>query len=102
MDHKYTWKIGVELGANRQLAMSKPLVPDVCLADLYNGRRFLVQAVFDAKPIDTAGPHMPRRVIQTWPFGTLTPDQLSALRARHKYTPSEADAPLTDIVIVSK
>jgi hypothetical protein len=96
--YKYTWKIGVELAANRLLETAKPLADDVCLADLYTGHKYLVQKVFEAKSIDKAFPEMPDTAIQTWPVGTLTDDELNALRQRAMYTPGQFSRPFEAIV----
>jgi hypothetical protein len=68
------------------------------LEDLYTGHKYLVQKVFEAKSIDKAFPEMPDTAIQTWPVGTLTDDELNALRQRAMYTPGQFSRPFEAIV----
>jgi hypothetical protein len=96
--HAYTWKIGLEIYSNRQLDTNKPVGENTLLLDLFNGKKYLVQAVYKAGPNDREWAFLPDTVIHTWPAGLLSEPDLKELRARAKYTPNEFCGPYGDIV----
>jgi hypothetical protein len=96
--HDYTWKIGLEFSSNRKLETNKPVTENTVLIDLHDGHRYLVQAIYPAKPTDREWPFLPDTVMHTWPVGSLPEDELSKLRERAKYTPDEFCCPLADVV----
>ncbi len=98
--YEYTWKIGIEHATGRALNTNRPVVENTVLFDLYTGHRYLVQKVYGAQPKDKIWSQMPDTAIQTWPVGTLTEDELSGLRERVQYMPSESSRPFEDIVFV--
>jgi hypothetical protein len=96
--HDYTWKIGLEFSSNKKLQTSKPVTENTVLIDLYNGHRYLVQAIYPAKPKDKEWSFLPDTVMHTWPVGSLSEDELSRLRERANYTLHEYRGPLVDVV----
>ena len=96
--HDYTWKIGLQFSSRTGLRTNKPLAENMVLIDLFDGHRYLVQAIYPAKPKDKEWDLLPDTVVHTWPVGTLSEDELSKLRERAKYTPDEFCGPLGDVV----
>ncbi len=96
--HDYTWKIGLEFSSNRKLQTNSPVTENTVLIDLYDGHRYLVQAIYPAKPIDREWSWLPDTVVHSWPIGSLPEDELSRLRERAKYTRDEYCGPLADVV----
>jgi len=68
------------------------------LIDLYDGHRYVVQAIYPAKSRDKEWDFLPDMVVHTWAVGSLSEDELQKLRERAKYTPPEFSCPLADIV----
>jgi hypothetical protein len=96
--YDYTWKIGLQFSSNTKLQTNKALTENTVLIDLYDGHRYLVQAIYPAKPTDKEWAFLPDAVVHTWPVGSLSEDELSKLRKRAKYTPPEFCGPLADVV----
>ena len=96
--HDYTLKIGLEFSSRKKFRTNKPVTENTVLIDLYDGRRYLVQAIYPAKPKDKEWLWMPDTVMHTWPVGSLPEDELSKLRERARYTPDEFCGPLADVV----
>lgn len=96
--HDYTWKIGLQFSSRTELRTNKPLAENMIPIDLFDGHRYLVQAIYPAKPKDKEWDFLPATVVHTWPVGKLSEDELSKLRDRAKYTPDEFCGPLGDIV----
>jgi len=48
--HEYTWKMGLEYCSRTKLRTNRPLAENVVLTDLYNGQRYLVQAIYPRIP----------------------------------------------------
>jgi hypothetical protein len=96
--HDYTWKIGLQFSSGTELRTNKPLAENMVLIDLYDGHRYLVQAIYQAKPRDKEWGFLPDTVVHTWPAGSLSADELSKLRERAHYTPPEFGCPLADVV----
>ena len=96
--HEYTWKIGLEHWSNRKLETNKPVTVNTVLIDLYDGHRYLVRAIYPAKPTDRAWPFLPETVMHTWLVESLPEDELNKLREREKYAPNEFCAPLGAVV----
>jgi len=94
--HNYVWKIGLQFSSNVTLRTNKPVTEDTVLIDLYDGHKYLVQTVYPAT--DREWPSTPEKVMQTWPIGSLTEDELSKIRDRAQYTPDELAGPLGDVV----
>jgi hypothetical protein len=95
--YEYTWKIGVEANSSAILATDRPLSEDVVLVDLYNGKKYWVEAVHAAKESDSGSRSKP--VAHTWPVGSVQEDELSELRAKARYVRDEYSLPLADIVL---
>jgi hypothetical protein len=68
------------------------------LIDLFDGRRYAVQLIFPAGPKDREFEIMPETAIQTWPAGSLSGEELAALRARANYVPDDFCGPRADVV----
>ncbi len=96
--HDYTWKCGLEFSSSTKLSTNKPLTENTVVIDLYDGRRYLVQGIYPAKPKDKEWDFLPDTVVHTWPIGSLPEDELTRLRERAKYTPDEYCHPLADVV----
>jgi hypothetical protein len=96
--HDYTWKIGLQFSSRTELRTNKPLAENMVLIDLYDGHRYLVQAICPAKPKDKEWDFLPDTVVHTWPVGALSEDELSKLRERAKYITDEFCRPLGDVV----
>ena len=97
--HDYTWKMGLEYSSRTRLRTNKPLVENMVLIDLYDGRRYLVQAIYPAKPGDKEADFLPDTVVHTWPVGSpLSEDELIKLHKRAGYTPAEFGGPHLDVV----
>jgi hypothetical protein len=96
--HDYTWKIGLQFSSRTKLQTNKPLTENTVLIDLYDGHRYLVQAICPAKPRDKEWDFLPDTVVHTWPVGSLPEDELSKLRDRAHYTPDELAGPLGDVI----
>lgn len=96
--HDYTWKIGLEFSSRRKLETNKAVTENTVLIDLYDGRRYQVQAIYSAKPTDREWSFLPDTVLHSWPAGSLPEDELSKLRERATYTPDEYCGPLADVV----
>ena len=71
------------------------------LIDLYDGNRYVVQAIYPAKPKDKEWSFLPDTVMHTWPAGFLPEDELGKLRERARYIPDEFCGPLADVVFFS-
>lgn len=98
----YTWKIGIESSSRRELRTNKPVAEGAVLIDLFDGRRYLVQSIYPAKPTDREWSFLPETVIQTWPVGLLSTADLGALRTKAGYTQNELCGPLGDVVFFPK
>jgi hypothetical protein len=98
MPHEYTWKIGLQFSSRTRLRTNKPLAENTVLIDLYDGHKYLVQAIYPAKPTDREANFLPDTVVHTWPVGSLSKDELSKLRENAKYTPYEFAEPLDYVV----
>jgi hypothetical protein len=96
--HDYTWKIGLQFSSRTKLRTNKPLTENTVLLDLYDGHRYVVQAIHPAKPRDKEWDFLPDTVVHTMPAGTLPEAELSKLRERAKYTPYDLAEPLVDVV----
>ncbi len=96
--YDYTFKIGLDFSSSTKLQTNKPVTENTVLIDLYDGRRYQVDAIYPAKPRDKKWPFLPDTVMHTWPAGSLPEDELSKLRERAKYTPNEHCGPLADVV----
>ncbi|MGO9210577.1 MAG: hypothetical protein ACLPXM_10970 [Terriglobales bacterium] len=96
--HDYTWKIGPQLWSNRTLQTNKPVTENAVIVDLYDGHRYVVQAIYPAKPTDRAYSSLPGTVVQTWPAGSLPEDELGKLREKAEYNPDQFCGPLDDVV----
>ncbi len=97
---EYTWKIGLEHSSSRKLETSRPVPENAVLIDLYDGHQYRVQAIHPAGPADREWPFLPDTVIHTFPAGSLTEDELSALRKKARYAPNERCGPLGDMVFL--
>jgi hypothetical protein len=98
MPHEYTWKIGLQFSSRTKLSTNKPLTENTVLIDLYDGHRYLVQAIYPAKPRDKEWDFLPDTVVHAWPVGSLSENELSKLRERARYTPYEFAEPLDYVV----
>jgi hypothetical protein len=96
--HNYIWKIGPQVYSDTTIRTNRPLTPDTILIDLYNGHKYLVQTIWPAKPSDKEWPSQPDTVIQTWPIGSISEDDLNKLRIKVQYAPDELAGPLGDVV----
>ena len=96
--HEYTWKNGLQYASRTKFRANKPVTENTVLIDLYDGSRFVVQAIYPAKPKDKEWSFLPDTVMHTWPAGSLPEDELTKLRERAKYTPDEYCEPLADVV----
>lgn len=95
---EYTWKNGLQFSSSTEFRANKPVTKNTMLIDLFDGNRYLVEAIYPAKPKDKEWSFLPDTVMHTWPAGSLPEDELSKLREKAKYTPDEFCSPLADIV----
>lgn len=96
--YDYTWKIGLQFASRTKLQTNKPLAENTVLIDLYDGHRYLVQAIYPAKPTDKEWAFLPDTIVHTWPAGSLSENELRKLRERARYTPPEFSGPRADVV----
>jgi hypothetical protein len=96
--NKYTWKIGMELSSNTQLETNKPLTEDKVLIDLYDGKRFVVNAIAPARKGEKDWAFMSDTVLHTSPIKQLADEELAQWRIRAGYEPNSFCQPLGDIV----
>lgn len=96
--YDYTWKIGLQFSSNTKLQTNKALTENTVLIDLYDGHRYLVHAIYPAKPTDKEWTFLPDTVVHTWPVGSLSEDELGKLRKRAKHTPPGFCGLLADVV----
>jgi hypothetical protein len=66
--HDYTWKIGLQFSSRTKLRTNKPLTENTVLIDLYDGHRYVVQAICPAKPRDKEWDFLPDTVVHTCPW----------------------------------
>src|SRR5260370_10198028 len=95
---EYTWKNGLQFSSCTKFRANKPMTENTVLIDLYDGNRYLVQAIYPAKPRDKEWSFLPDTVMHTWPAGSLPEDELRKLRERAKYAVDELSGPLADVV----
>jgi hypothetical protein len=88
----YTWNTNVELRTN------KPLTENAIIIDLYDGNRFVVQAICPARPGDKLLSFLPDTVLHTQRIASLSQDELAKWRKRADYTPNEFCGPFGDVV----
>jgi hypothetical protein len=96
--HNYTWKVGLEYTSRTTMRTNRPLSENTVIIDLLDGRRYHVDAIYPAKPIDKEFSTLPDTVVHSWPDGSLTEDELTKLRVRAAYQPSEFSCPLEAVV----
>ena len=95
---EYTWKIGFEYASRRGLRTNRPPSENTVLIDLFDGLRYAVWSIFPAGPHDREWAMMPETVLQTWPAGSVSAEELTLLRTKAKYTSSEICRPHEDVI----
>ena len=85
--YTYTWKHEISILSNRSLEFPEPLVVGTIFVDLQNGKAYRVHHVGKAKDLDRKVSQMPDEVVQTFSAGTISEENLTALRVKHKYEP---------------
>lgn len=98
--YRYTWKHEISILSKRQLEFPQPLLSGMIFADLLNGKAYRVHSVFKAKEHDRFVEQMPDDVVQTFTAGTLSEDDLTALRKKHKYEVQEGYEPNADFALL--
>lgn len=80
------------------MTTNKPLTPNTVIADLLDGSRFVVHSIYPAKASDKEWTMMPDTVVHVWPITRLAEPELTELRAKARYAPSEFPYHLQDVV----
>jgi hypothetical protein len=101
-NHEYTWKHGISILSQHTLQFSRPLLVGMIFVDLLNGEAYRVHSLYKAKGLDRSGTTMPEDVVQTFPSGSVTEDQLAALREKHNYQVNNDMLPREDFAILEK
>lgn len=96
----YTWKHEISIFSKHGLHFTQPLTAGMIFVDLLNGKAYRVHSVYKAKEFDRAGTTMPEDVVQTFPAGSVTEDQLETLRKKHKFEVQEGLGPREEFAIL--
>jgi hypothetical protein len=88
---EYTWKHGSQIVSGQTFKTEDPLEVGKILVDLCTGDRYKILSV--AKPRD--GTRLP--VLQTWPAGKCTDEEIAQLRRDGCYTLTAECKPFTDV-----
>ncbi len=91
--YKYTWKHGISFTSNIQVEFLRPLLQGMIFVDLSNGRTYRVHSLYKAKEMDRLHKGMPEDVVHTFPAGSLSDEELAALRKKHHFQPNEQLGP---------
>jgi hypothetical protein len=99
-DYNYTWKHGISILSKHSLRFPQPLLSGMIFVDLLNGEAYRVHSLYMAKDFDRAGTTMPEEVVQTFPAGSITEDQLVGLRRKHRFEVTDALCPREEFAIL--
>jgi hypothetical protein len=88
---EYTWKHGIQLVSGQTFQTEDPLEVGKILVDLCTGDKYKILSV--AKPRDRT--RLP--ILQTWPAGTCTDEEIVQLRQDGGYTLTAGCKPFTDV-----
>jgi hypothetical protein len=98
--YKYTWKDGITIFSKHQIEFPQPLLDGMIFVDLLTGKTYRVNALYKAKEFDRAGPGMAEDVVHTFPFESLSEEQLIAVRKKYKFEVYEGLAPKEQFAIL--
>ena len=87
----YTWKHGIQIVSGQTIKTEDPLEVSKILVDLCTGDKYKILSV--AKPGDRT--KLP--VLQTWPAGKCTDEEIAQLRKDGGYTLTAESKPFTDV-----
>jgi hypothetical protein len=87
----YTWKHGIQIVSGQTFKTEDPLEVGKILVDLCTGDKYKILSV--AKPRDRT--KLP--VLQTWPAGKCTDEEIAQLRKDGGYTLTAECTPFTDV-----
>jgi hypothetical protein len=87
----YTWKHGIQIVSGQTFKTEDPLGVGKILVDLCTGDKYKILSV--AKPRDRT--RLP--VLQTWPAGKCTDEEIAQLRRDGCYTLTAECKPFTDV-----
>jgi len=94
---EYTWKHGIQSISYTTLKTNRPLEVGKVIVDLCTGEKYKVLIIAKAKEHDRAFTMFPK-VVQTWPAGVCTEEELVQHRAKAGYAFTESSEPFLDVV----
>ena len=97
--YNYWWKIGIEGHPNRSIQFKRPLEVGSVLVDLFDGKKYLIQTVTSVGNENKEFQQIPDKMIQTWPAGTVSKNDLAQLREKHNYVEATANRPFETVAI---
>jgi hypothetical protein len=98
--YKYTWKHGISMLSNLSVSFRQPLSEGMAFVDLFTGDVYRVHSLHKAKEGDRYIEQMPEDVVHTFPMRTLSDEELSTVRRKHKYEPQEDSKPHDSFAIL--